>query len=192
MPRIGYIKVEMPGQRSDEDDSYIRTAGCDLICRELFCNEDTKPVWKEMVRTLETGDEVFFISMENAFSGVRQLCLFLELCRLKRIRVVFMRDRIDSRDEMFQNSTVNVLNAIATLSRETYAIRRKRAKPGRKKPEKGSMKQNRNEKCVEMYQTGIPIEEIQKQAGFRSKSSVFRILRDSGVKLNRRSVNEEE
>ena len=26
-------KVEMPGQRSDEDDSYIRTAGCDLICR---------------------------------------------------------------------------------------------------------------------------------------------------------------
>ena len=95
MPRIGYIKVEMPGQRSDEDDSYIRTAGCDLICRELFCNEDTKPVWKEMVRTLETGDEVFFISMENAFSGVRQLCLFLELCRLKRIRVVFMRDRID-------------------------------------------------------------------------------------------------
>ena len=94
-----------------------------------------------MVRTLETGDEVFFISMENAFSGARQLCLFLELCRLKRIRVVFMRDRIDSRDEMFQNSTVNVLNAIATLSRETYAIRRKRAKPGRKKPEKGSMKQ---------------------------------------------------
>ena len=103
-----------------------------------------------------------------------------------------MRDRIDSRDEMFQNSTVNVLNAIATLSRETYAIRRKRAKPGRKKPEKGSMKQKRNEKCVEMYQTGIPIKEIQKQAGFRSKSSVFRILRDSGVKLNRRSVNEEE
>jgi hypothetical protein len=54
------------------------------------------------------------------------------------------------------------------------------------------MKQKRNEKCVEMYQTGIPIEEIQKQAGFRSKSSVFRILRDSGIKLNRRSVNEEE
>ena len=190
MPRIGYIKVEIPGQRSDEDDSYIRTAGCDLICRELFCNEDTKPVWKEMVRTLETGDEVFFISMENAFSGVRQLCLFLELCRLKRIRVVFMRDRIDSRDEMYQNSTANVLNAIATLSRETYSIRRKRAKPGRRKPDKGSMKQKRNEKCVEMYQTGIPIEEIQKQAGFRSKSSVFRILRDSGVKLNRRGVND--
>ena len=44
----------------------------------------------------------------------------------------------DSRDEMFQNSTVNVLNAIATLSRGDIRNKEKRAKPGRKKPEKGS------------------------------------------------------
>ena len=42
-----------------------------------------------------------------------------------------------------------------------------------------------------MYKTGITIEEIQKQAGFSRKSYVFRILRDSGVKLNRRGSSDE-
>lgn len=192
MARIGYIKLDIPGQRSAEDESYISTAGCDMICRERFCNEHVKPVWKEMIRILETGDEVFLLSMENAFSGVRQLCLFLELCRVKRIRVVFMRDKIDSWEEMYQNSTANILNAIASLSKETYAIRRKRVTLKRNKTERSSIKKNRNEKCVELYQAGIPTEEIKKQCGFRSKSSVFRILRESGVKLNRRKWSNNE
>lgn len=192
MVRIGYIKLEIPGQRSAEDDSCLSTVGCDMIYRERFCNEHVKPVWKEMIRILETGDEVFFLSMENAFSGVRQLCLFLELCRVKRIRVVFMRDRIDSREEMYQNSTVNILNAIASLSKETYALRRKRVTLKRNKPERSTIKQKRNEKCVELYHAGIPTDEIKKQVGFRSKSSVFRVLKESGVKANRRNGSDDE
>jgi hypothetical protein len=44
---------------------------------------------------------------------------------------------------------------------------------------------------VELYKAGVPTDEIKKQVGFRSKSSVFRILRASGVKTDRRRDGEE-
>ena len=53
------------------------------------------------------------------------------------------------------------------------------------------VKRIRNEKCVELYKAGVPTDDIKKQVGFRSKSSVFRILKESGVNVDRRRNNEE-
>lgn len=44
---------------------------------------------------------------------------------------------------------------------------------------------------MELYKTGVPTEDIRKQVSFRSESSVFRILRASGVKTDRRRDGEE-
>ena len=77
---------------------------------------------------------------------------------------------IDSFGVKYESSTENLLHAISTLTEDSYAIRKIR-----KLSEK----------------RGVPTDEIKKQVSFRSKSSVFRILRASGVKTDRRRDSEE-
>ena len=73
--------------------------------------------------------------MANAFKGVRQLCLFLNISRIKNIRIIFLRDRIDSYGVKYESSTENLLHAISTLTEDSYAIRKIR---NFRKKEKGA------------------------------------------------------
>lgn len=79
---------------------------------------------KKLMDNLNDRDEVIFLSMANAFKGVRQLCLFLNISKIKNLRVIFLRDRIDSYGEKYESSTENLLHAISTLTEDSYAIRK--------------------------------------------------------------------
>ena len=171
MARIGYIVTELPEQRIEEDEQRIQKESCDFIYRERYNVEGKTKELKKLIDNLNDRDEVIFLSMANAFKGVRQLCLFLNISRIKNLRIIFLRDRIDSYGEKYESSTENLLHAISTLTEDSYAIRKIR-----KLSEK---------------RAGVPTDEIKKQVGFRSKSSVFRILRASGVKTDRRRDGEE-
>lgn len=46
-------------------------------------------------------------------------------------------------------------------------------------------KLDREKTVVNLYVAGHPIDEIWRASGFRSRSSVFRILNKNGIKLNR-------
>ncbi|MGL5894763.1 MAG: recombinase family protein, partial [Bacteroidales bacterium] len=46
-------------------------------------------------------------------------------------------------------------------------------------------KLERNKMVVNMYKSGHTIDDIWKVSGFKSRSSIFRILNDVGVDLNR-------
>ena len=46
---------------------------------------------------LERGDEIVLSKFSNAVQGVRELASFIELCRIKVIRIISIHDRIDSR-----------------------------------------------------------------------------------------------
>lgn len=192
MARLGYMVTDLPGQYINEDEQRMQKENCDKIYREKYTREGDTTELKKLMGDLAHGDEVFFLSMANAFRGVRKLCMFLEFSRIRKIRVVFLRDRIDSKEEIFQPSTESVLNAVGSLTEDSFAIRKVRKLSERKDTEKARSKQERNKRCIEMYKKGIPVEEIQKQTGFRSKSSIFRILKNNGIILERRKKNELE
>ena len=187
MARIGYIVTELPEQRIEEDEQRIQKENCDFIYRERYNVEGKTKELKKLIDNLNDRDEVIFLSMANAFKGVRQLCLFLNISRIKNLRIIFLRDRIDSYGEKYESST----DAISTLTEDSYAIRKIRKLSEKRERSRSQARQLRNEKCVELYKAGVPTDEIKKQVGFRSKSSVFRILRASGVKTDRRRDSEE-
>ena len=184
MARIGYIVTELPEQRIEEDEQRIQKENCDFIYRERYNVEGKTKELKKLMDNLNDRDEVIFLSMANAFKGVRQLCLFLNISRIKNLRIIFLRDRIDSYGEKYESSTENLLHAISTLTEDSYAIRKIRKLSEKRERSRSQARQLRNEKCVELYKAGVPTDEIKKQVGFRSKSSVFRILRASGVKTD--------
>ena len=81
MARIGYIVTELPEQRIEEDEQRIQKENCDFIYRERYNVEGKTKELKKLIDNLNDRDEVIFLSMANAFKGVRQLCLFLNISR---------------------------------------------------------------------------------------------------------------
>ena len=191
MARIGYIVTELPEQRIEEDEQRIQKENCDINYRERYNVEGKTKELKKLMDNLNDRDEVIFLSMANAFKGVRQLCLFLNISRIKNLRIIFLRDRIDSYGVKYESSTENLLHAISTLTEDLYVIRKTRILSEKRERNRSQAKQLLNEKCVELYKAGLPTDEIKKQVGFRSKSSVFRILRASGVKADRKSCSDD-
>ena len=121
-----------------------------------------------------------------------QLSFFLELCRIKSVRLVSLHDGIDSGNELFPETKVSdVLSMVAQAARRSQRRAQDGSKPGRltkgikvlSQAAYGRME--RKKLVVNMYKCGYTIEDIWKSSGFRSRSSIFRVLKDAGVELKR-------
>ena len=73
---------------------------------------------------LERGDEVVVAKFSNALRGSRELSAFIELCRIKVVRIISIHDRIDSRGKLFPETTVaDVLEMFGALPEEVAILR---------------------------------------------------------------------
>ena len=154
--------------------------------------DKARTMWDSLMGRVQFGDTVVIPKLSNALRGARQLVFFLEFCRVKNIRLVSIRDRIDSGNELFPGTqTSDVLTAIALLPQEANAIRKSSHHISRIKKhiesisDKAMGRVERNKRIVNMYLEGFSIDEIFKESGFSSRSSVFRILNEANVQLDR-------
>lgn len=168
--------------------------GCDAIAKDSIEYEKLRPQWQQTVEKLETGDELVVYRLSNAIRGARELLFFLDFCRLKNIRIISVLDRIDSHEQLFQdidNMTLHIFDVLANFTSQTVELKKKVTSIQRTnkkqlaKRQVGISKLERNMNVINLYKSGYPINEIWKLSGFRSRSSVFRILNDAGIKLQR-------
>ena len=152
------------------------------------------PVWKQLLANPDRGDEIVVSKLSNAVRGSRELAVFIELYRVKVVRIVSIHDRIDTGSKLFPETTVaDVLLMFGSLPEEAMALRRasdhvqnlQRNLNVRHKTKAAETKQERESTIVSMYNSGHTIDDIWTISGFRSRSSIFRILNKYGVKLNR-------
>ena len=173
---------------------WMNNYGCDTIAKDSIEYEKLRPQWQQTVEKLESGDELVVYKLSNAIRGSRELLFFLEFCRLKNIRIISILDRIDSHQQLFQNienMTLHIFDVLANFTAESVVLKKKVTSIQRTnkkqlaKRQVGVSKLERNMNVINLYISGYPINEIWKQSGFRSRSSVFRILNDAGIKLQR-------
>lgn len=173
---------------------WMNNYGCDTIAKDSIEYEKLRPQWQQTVEKLESGDELVVYKLSNAIRGSRELLFFLEFCRLKNIRIISILDRIDSHQLLFQdieNMTLHIFDVLANFTAESVELKKKVTSIRRTnkkqlaKRQVGVSKLERNMNVINLYISGYPINEIWKQSGFRSRSSVFRILNDAGIKLQR-------
>lgn len=173
---------------------WMNNYGCDTIAKDSIEYEKLRPQWQQTVEKLESGDELVVYKLSNAIRGSRELLFFLEFCRLKNIRIISILDRIDSHQLLFQdieNMTLHIFDVLANFTAESVELKKKVTSIRRTnkkqlaKRQVGVSKLERNMNVINLYISGYPISEIWKQSGFRSRSSVFRILNDAGIKLQR-------
>lgn len=197
MARIGYIMVPSHYDYLNEDVKWMEKFGCVRILKEKDFNETTRPVWKQLLLTLSYGDELVISKFSNAVRGTRELSVFLEFCRVKKIRLISIHDKIDSADKVFPIvKTSDLLEMVASLPKEVIALRKtsvhhkellEKIKTDDTKTEIKLKQLERERSIVNMYLSGHSIEDIWKISGYKSRSSIFRILNKYDVVLDRGS-----
>ena len=194
MAKVGYIYNTPHADGLTDDREWMRQYGCVQVAEEAAENERLRPVWKQLLANLDRGDEIVVSKLSNAVRGSRELAAFFELCRIKMVRIISIHDQLDSADKVFPAlTTERMFQMIGSLPEEAMALRRasahvqslQRTLNVRPKTKAAETKQERESTIVSMYNSGHTIDDIWTVSGFRSRSSVFRILNKYGVKLNR-------
>ncbi len=197
MAKIGYIMVAPHYEYLEADRKWMQDYGCVNIFEEDEAYEKTRPQWKQLMTSLERGDELVVAKFSNALRGSRELAMFLEVCRIKVIRVISIHDRIDSKDELFPDTkSSDVLEMFGSLPEEVLVQRKAAAHRVRLKQKRitappvlistpATKRLQREQTVINMYAAGYSIEDIWHASGFKSRSSVFRILNKHGIPLNR-------
>lgn len=196
MAKVGYIMAISQYDKLEEDRKWMNEFGCIRIVEESDENERSRPLWKQLMVALQRGDELVIPKFSNALRGSRELATFLEFCRVKVIRIISIHDKIDSRNLLFPETTpADVLEMMGSLPEEVFALRRSAAhvvhlqeKMIVSLPPVSTSKMrklDREKTVINLYAAGHPIDDIWRASGFRSRSSVFRILNKHGIKLNR-------
>lgn len=192
MIKIGYLWIDPHYDGLAKDKEWMVNFGCAKIIEEQTVHEKLRPEWKRLTNLLSQGDELVLSKFSNAVRGARELSILLEICRMKRIRVISVRDKIDSVGELFPETKIcDVLDMFGALSLEAQTMRRVATSKGTTKRKNrvhtlsAVEKLERNKMVVNMYKSGHTIDDIWKVSGFKSRSSIFRILNTIGVDLNR-------
>lgn len=179
-------------ESKDDDVNRLQIVGCDRIFIDKFEDEEKRPQWKNMLSEVKRNDEIVILRLSNAVRGLVQLVSFFEICRVKRIRIISLKDKFDSWDEMFPSSISQLIDAIGAFPGDIQASKiaaaRIRAVKTKKKSSFQNSKEDRENRCVSMYNNGASIKDIKEEIGFRSNSSVYRFLKNRGVTVNRRST----
>ena len=185
MAKVGYIFKAAGYDGFDADKEWMEQYGCVQVVEEENGNEKLRPQWKQLMASLERGDELVVSKFSNALRGSRELAAFIEFCRVKVVRIISIHDKIDSRGDLFPETRASdVLEMFGSLPEECATLRKASAHIIH-------LKQNINQPTKEknisvaMYNNGHSIDDIWKVSGFNSRSSVFRILNKYGVSLNR-------
>ncbi len=194
MAKVGYI-YNTPGDDTlQADREWMQQYGCALVAEEAAGDERKRPQWQRLLGTVECGDELVVSKFSNAVRGIRSLAAALDYCRKRAVRVISIHDKLDTAGELFPETTAaDVLAMFGSLPAQAFSVRKakehvrdlKRAVGKRPKTKSAVTRQERESKIVEMYQDGTDIDRIWLASGFRSRSSVFRILNKHGVQLNR-------
>lgn len=190
MAKVGYV-MNYAGYRANTDKEWMKRFGCNEIMEEQQ-DYELRTEWNKLLDRLNKGDELVVPKLSHVLRETRQLSYLLEYCRLKEIRLISIHDRIDSGNELFPETQMsNILNVVALLPKEAFDIRKSSDAVRKVKSRMRTLSPvdynriERKEFVVNMYKSGHLINEIWKASGFRSRSSVFRVLKEAGITLNR-------
>ncbi len=192
MAKIGYVWLAPQFDTLSEDKKWMADYGCFRIAEEQATHEKLRPEWKHIIDNMCRGDELVVSKFSNALRGPRELAIFFEICRIKGVRIISIHDRIDSLNILFpETRTSDILNMLGALSAEVAAVRRSASHLNKLKHKplvqsaKGISRLERNKTIINMYKSGCSLSKIIAASGLRSKTSIFTILNNAGVNLDR-------
>ena len=87
MAKVGYIFKAAGYDGFDADKEWMEQYGCVQVVEEENGNEKLRPQWKQLMASLERGDELVVSKFSNALRGSREL---LRICFMSSRRILLV------------------------------------------------------------------------------------------------------
>lgn len=183
--RIGYARVSTREQHLDMQLTALKDADCERIFQEQVSGVGERTELQTAMQYLREGDSLVVYKLDRLGRSMKDLLTIIEQLQEKNVSLISLRDNIDT------SSTTGklVMHIFAALAEFERDLIRERTGEGRaaalKKGVKfGRPKQQHNEKaiaCANLYRSGMTVLQIQEQLSIKSKSTVYRFLRQNGI-----------
>lgn len=191
MAKTGYIFLSKNYLMKEEGITWMKDFRCDLITEEKGIQEKLKPEWPIMLAGLKEEDTIVILKRRHVLHSIRELGVFLDLCKQYDIRLISIHDSIDSKGELFFSTTQDILFVFRSLFSEVTSMRKsetrvlKMCNGTHPKTLKAGFKLGREKTAVNMYNSDYSIDDVWKVSGHKSRTSVFRVLNRREIQLSR-------
>ena len=183
MKYIGYVNTAYYIEQLEAFVLSMKQMPCSFIYYDEKGNGQRQN-WKLFISRLNSNDTAVLVSFDNAFCNFNEMMFFLKLCASKNIRIISLKDSLDTSDVFFPKvSTQNTLNVIAsmTVTKGQAAFDDFQAELLSDKFHEKKLKKYRM--VINMYNAGYSIKEIMSRTGYHGKSNIYRILHMFNVEL---------
>lgn len=119
MAKVGYIFKAAGYDGFDTDVEWMKQYGCVQVIEEENGHEKLRPQWKQLMASLERGDEIVLAKFSNALRGSRELAAFIEFCRVKVVRIISIHDKVDSRGDLFPETKLRMCWSYSVRSQKS-------------------------------------------------------------------------
>lgn len=187
--KYGYI-LERAAQLEMDDDRQLieKSIGADgqLFVERVYDIRDYRPKWLKLMDVIREGDELYIIGMSETGFGLREFSMLFDFCVKTKFRIVSIRDMIDT--SIPEQARILYRWGTLPMDRDDFMKRENRIRNGghRKKAKiKDETRAERNAQIVKLYEAKVPIESIMLKVGLRSNNTIYKILRESGIYVQR-------
>ena len=183
--KVGYARVSTKEQHLDMQLTALTDAGCEKIYTEKVSGVGERVELQEALQYLREGDCLVVYKLDRLGRSMRDLLNIMTDLEKRGVGVISLKDGIDASS----TSGKLIMHIFAALAEFERDLIRERTGEGRaaalKKGVKfGRPKQQHNEKaiaCANLYRSGMTVLQIQEQLSIKSKSTVYRFLRQNGI-----------
>lgn len=185
MAIYGYIL----GTASEEVFQKMKDLGCCRVFVEAGYDEMSRPKRRQLLKLIEEGDTIIIPRFCHITSRCSGLSAFLNICRIKQLRLVSVEDQVDTAGTLFgQSSEANLLKTIRSFPVDVADMKtrlgNKPIKIIRTTPAAKAKRMKRDEQVINLYLSGISLEDIKKATGIGT-STLYNILHNSNISCRR-------
>jgi len=193
--KIGYARVSTTSQNLDMQLAALTDAGCDKIYTEKVSGVGDRTELKTVLEYLRAGDSLIIYKLDRLGRSLKDLLDIIEQLQNKKVSLVSLKDNIDTG----KTTGKLVLHIFASLAEFERDLIKERTEEGRRAARKkgvrfGRPKQPKPERasmCAQLFKNGNSVSAIMRTTGIRSRNTVYKYLRMSGIEPNRQPTTEE-
>lgn len=188
--KIGYARTSTREQHLDAQRTALTDAGCERIFEEQVSGVGAaREQLEQCLQFCREGDCLVVYKLDRLGRSMRDLLDIIEQLRQRNISLVSLKDNIDT-GSTAGKLVLHIFSALAEFERDLILERTSegRAAAMKKGVKFGRPKQEKSDKavaCASLYRSGMTIQQIMQQLSIRSKSTVYRFLRQNGIEPNR-------
>lgn len=176
-------------QHLDLQIDALMKKGCDTIFQEKVSNMRQRPELDRYLSYLRKGDTLVIYKFDRLGCSLKNLLEIFDNLHRRGITLVSIQDDIDnspSTGKLMNKLLIAFTNFEKSMIAERCTVGRINAKlKGKKLGRQKGVSFSKVNTCVDLYQSGKTIEEIQFSLGIKSRSTVYRWLRLKGIAPDR-------